>query len=406
MNPFDVSEIRKDFPILQTKIYGKDLIYFDNGATAQKPQRVIDRMQAYYETENSNVHRGVHYLSDKATNAYEASRKTIQNFIKAESSDEIIFTKGTTDSINTLAFSLGEGLISGDEILISGMEHHSNIVPWQMLCERKGCLLKIMPLLPDGSLDLEALPKQFNERTKIVSISHVSNAMGIINPIDHIIELAHAKNAMVIVDAAQSIQHQKIDVQQINCDFLMFSGHKLFGPTGIGILYGKKALLDVMPPYQGGGDMIEKVSFEKTTYNVTPLKFEAGTPNIVGAIGLAEAIAYLESIDLVGAFAHEHRIGEYLRTELAKIPELRFYGTASKRYSTSSFLVGDLHPFDVGTLLDKQGIAVRTGHHCTQPLMQFFNIPGTVRASLAFYNTEDEIDVFIIALQRSIQMLS
>ena len=406
MSAFNVNEIRADFPILNESVHGKPLIYFDNGATSQKPNAVIERISRYYTHENANVHRGVHFLSDQATNAYEQARTTIARYINAEHSQEIIFTKGTTDSINTVAFSLGETLEPGDEILISGMEHHSNIVPWQMLCERKGTVLKVIPVTPAGTLDLEAFEGLLSERTKLLSIIHISNTLGTINPVGQLIQKAHALGAKVLLDAAQSIQHLPIDVQSLGCDFLTFSGHKVFGPTGIGILYGKKAVLDELPPYQGGGDMIEQVSFEKTTYNGLPLKFEAGTPNISGAIALGAAFDYLSSIDLKGAFQHEHALGTYLRARMREIPSIRFIGEAPETCSTLSFLIGDLHPFDLGTLLDKQGIAVRTGHHCTQPLMKQFNIPGTVRASLAFYNTTEEIDQFVVALERSILLLS
>lgn len=406
MKGFDVSRIRKDFPILEKSVNGKPLIYFDNGATSQKPRQVIERISTYYLHENSNVHRGVHFLSDQATLAYEAARKTIAEYIHAQYSQEIIFTKGTTDAINTIAFSFGETLKPGDEILISGMEHHSNIVPWQMLCERKGTILKVIPVTPEGTLDIEAFNALLSVRTKLLSIIHISNTLGTINPVQTLIEKAHNVGAKVLVDAAQSIQHLPIDVQSLDCDFLAFSGHKVFGPTGIGVLYGKKELLDQLPPYQGGGDMIEQVSFEKTTYNELPLKFEAGTPNIEGAIALGAAFQYLNSIDRTGAYKHEYELNNYLRSRMKEIPEVRFIGEAPETCSTLSFLIGDLHPFDMGTLLDKQGIAVRTGHHCTQPLMKQFNIPGTVRASLAFYNTTEEIDQFIIALNRSIQLLS
>lgn len=406
MKGFDVSRIRKDFPILEKSVNGKPLIYFDNGATSQKPRQVIERISTYYLHENSNVHRGVHFLSDQATLAYEAARKTIAEYIHAQYSQEIIFTKGTTDAINTIAFSFGETLKPGDEILISGMEHHSNIVPWQMLCERKGTILKVIPVTPEGTLDLEGFNALLSVRTKLLSIIHISNTLGTINPVQTLIEKAHYVGAKVLVDAAQSIQHLPIDVQSIDCDFLAFSGHKVFGPTGIGVLYGKKELLDQLPPYQGGGDMIEQVSFEKTTYNELPLKFEAGTPNIEGAIALGAAFQYLNSIDRTGAYKHEHELNNYLRSRMKEIPKVRFIGEAPETCSTLSFLIGDLHPFDMGTLLDKQGIAVRTGHHCTQPLMKQFNIPGTVRASMAFYNTTEEIDQFIIAINRSIQLLS
>lgn len=406
MNTFNVEEIRGNFPILNQEIHGKPLVYFDNGATSQKPQCVIDRITNYYARENANVHRGVHFLSDQATNAYEAARQTIAEFIHAKQSQEIIFTKGTTDGINAIAFSLGESLQPGDEIIISGMEHHANIVPWQMLCARKQTLLRVIPVLENGTLDLDTFESLLNERTKLVSILQVSNTLGTINPVKWMIQKAHSVGAKVLIDAAQSIQHLPIDVQALGCDFLVFSGHKVFGPTGIGVLYGKKEILNELPPYQGGGDMIETVTFEKTTYNELPFKFEAGTPNIGGAIALGASFTYLNSIDLQGAYQHEHELGQYLREKMGEIPSIRFIGTAPETCSTVSFLVGNLHPFDLGTLLDKQGVAVRTGHHCTQPLMQQFKIPGTLRASLAFYNTKAEIDVFITALTRSIRMLA
>ncbi|MCF8269985.1 MAG: cysteine desulfurase [Crocinitomicaceae bacterium] len=406
MSEFNVNQIRADFPILKESVNGKPLIYFDNGATSQKPSHVIERISSYYTHENSNVHRGVHFLSDQATNAYEQARTTIAQYINALHSKEVVFTKGTTDSINTVAFSMGETLKAGDEILISGMEHHSNIVPWQMLCERKGTVLKVIPVTPEGTLDLEAFDALLSERTKLLSIIHISNTLGTINPVKYLIEKAHQVGAKVLLDAAQSIQHLPIDVQTLDCDFLTFSGHKVFGPTGIGILYGKKDVLEPLPPYQGGGDMIDQVSFEKTTYNGLPLKFEAGTPNISGAIALGAAFNYLTSIDLPGAFKHEHTLGTYLRARMREIPGVRFIGEAPETSSTLSFLIGDIHPLDLGTLLDKQGIAVRTGHHCTQPLMKQFNIPGTVRASLAFYNTTEEIDQFIVAVERSMHLLS
>ena len=406
MGAFNVEEIRKDFPILGELVHGKPLIYFDNGASAQKPRAVIQRISDYYSHEHANVHRGVHYLSAQATEEYEKARQSIADFIGAENQREIIFTKGTTDGINTVAFSLGETLNSGDEILISAMEHHSNIVPWQMLCERKNLHLRIIPVLENGTLDLEVYEKMLSERTKIVSITHISNTLGTINPVQWIIEKAHAVGAKVLLDAAQSIQHLPINVSELDCDFLVFSGHKVFGPTGIGILYGKTSVLEAMPPYQGGGDMIDQVSFEKTSYAGLPLKFEAGTPNIAGAIGLGAAITYLNQIDLKGAFAHEAALGEYLRKKMRNIESIRFIGDAPETCSTLSFLVGAIHPFDMATLLDQQGIAVRTGHHCTQPLMQQYKISGTVRASLAFYNTHEEIDNFINAINRSIQLLS
>ena len=406
MSTFHVNQVRKDFPILDMKIHGKPLIYFDNGATSQKPTQVISRINRYYENENANVHRGVHYLSDQATQAYEEARTNIASFIGASSPKEIVFTKGTTDGINTIAYSLGELLQVGDEILISGMEHHANIVPWQLLCERKGTILKVIPVLEDGTLDLEAFSRLLSNKTKLLSVVHVSNTLGTINPLDFLIKQAKSVGALVMVDAAQSIQHLPIDVQTLGCDFLVFSGHKVFGPTGIGVLYGKLDLLNSLPPYQGGGDMIDQVTFEKTTYQEAPLKFEAGTPNIAGAIALSEAFHYLNSLDLQSAFAHELTLGQYLRANMKDLPSMRFIGEAPDTCATLSFLVGKIHPLDLGTLLDKQGIAVRTGHHCTQPLMHRFNIPGTVRASLSFYNTQEEIDQFIIALERSIHLLS
>jgi cysteine desulfurase/selenocysteine lyase len=406
MLPFDVHEIRKDFPILLESVHGKPLIYFDNGASSQKPTRVIDRIKHYYEHEHSNVHRGIHYLSFTATQAYEAARQAVARFIGSSTPQEIVFTKGTTDGINTVAYSFGETLKAGDEILITGMEHHSNIVPWQLLCERRGLMLKVLPVLENGTLDLAKLDHLLSEKTAIVSLVHVSNTLGTVNPVKEIIEKAHAVGAKVLLDAAQSIQHLPINVQALDCDFLVFSGHKVFAPTGIGVLYAKHALLESMPPYQGGGDMIERVTFEKTTYAPVPLKFEAGSPNISGAIALGEAFAFLESIDLPGAYEHEATLGKYLRLRMKEIPGVRFIGEAPETCSTLSFLVGNLHPSDLGTLLDQQGIAVRTGHHCTQPLMTQFQIPGTVRASLAFYNTLKEIDNFIHALERAIKLLA
>ena len=405
MVAFDVREIRKDFPILEETVHGQPLVYFDNGATSQKPLHVIQRINDYYTHENANIHRGVHHLSARATEAYEMARETVRRFINAASTEEIVFTKGATDAINLVAFSFGETLQPGDEILISGMEHHANIVPWQMLCERKGTVLKVIPVTPSGTLNLEAVDSLLSERTKLLSIIHVSNTLGTINPVANLIKKAHGVGAKVLVDAAQSIQHLPIDVQTLGCDFLTFSGHKVFGPTGIGVLFGKRSIMENLPPYQGGGDMIEQVSFEKTTYNGLPLKFEAGTPHIEGAIGLGSALMYLENIDLHGAFAHEHLLGQYLRQRMREIPKVRFVGEAPETCSTLSFLVGEIHPLDLGTLLDQQGIAVRTGHHCTQPLMTQFQIPGTIRASLAFYNTTEEIDYFINALQRAIKLL-
>ena len=403
--PFSVHTIRELFPALRQKVYGKPLIYFDNGATSQKPQIVLDTLAQYYALENANIHRGVHYLSQQATSAYEAARRTIQQYIHAKAPEEIIFTKGTTDSINLVAFSFGERLKAGDEILISAMEHHSNIVPWQLLCERKGCVLRVIPISKKGELDLATFEQMLNERTKLLAITHISNTLGTINPVKELIAKAHTAGAKVLLDGAQSIQHLGIDVQDLNCDFYTFSGHKVFGPTGIGILYGKEALLETMPPYQGGGDMISKVTFERSTYNTLPLKFEAGTPHIAGAIGLGSAIDFLNSIDMSAAAAHELELTKYAQGILDTFEGLHIIGEAKNKTSVVSFTIDHMHPFDIGTLLDKQGIAVRTGHHCTQPLMDFFQIPGTVRASFAFYNTKEEIDTFVAALERSMQIL-
>jgi cysteine desulfurase/selenocysteine lyase len=405
MSKFDVQRIRKDFPILNRKVYGKDLIYFDNGATSQKPQLVIDAIQKYYTTDNSNIHRGVHFLSQEATSQYEQARKTIQKYINAAHSEEVLFTKGTTDSINLIAFSLGETLKKGDEIVISAMEHHSNIVPWQMLCDRKECVLRVIPINADGELMMDEFHSLLNEKTKLVSITHISNTLGTINPVEEITKAAHAVGALVFLDGAQSIQHMKVDMQALDCDFYAFSGHKVFGPTGVGILYGKRNILNALPPYQGGGDMIAKVSFEKTTYNELPHKFEAGTPDIAGGICLGKAIEYLSSLDIRQLQQHEQDLGKYAENELKSMKGVRIIGTAKNKISVISFIVEGAHPFDVGTLLDKQGIAIRTGHHCTQPLMDIFKIPGTIRASFAFYNSKEEVDIFITALKRSVAML-
>lgn len=402
---FNVEEIRKQFPTLHREVYGKPLIYFDNGATSQKPQVVIDAINQYYTSENANIHRGVHYLSQKATDAYEEARRIVQLFIHAKHDHEVIFTKGTTDGINLVAFCFGELLKAGDEILISGMEHHSNIVPWQMLCERKGLNLKVIPVLDNGELDMVAFEALLSEKTKLVSVTHISNTLGTINPVKTIIEKAHAVGAKVLLDGAQSIQHMQINVQELDCDFYAFSSHKVFGPTGAGVLYGKEAILNEMPPYQGGGDMIAKVTFEKTTYNELPFKFEAGTPHIIGGIATGTALQFLSGLDAEAIHEHELELLEYAQGKLLEIDGLRIIGTATEKTSVVSFFIDGLHPFDVGTLLDKQGIAVRTGHHCTQPLMDRFEIPGTIRASFAFYNTKEEIDLFINALNRSINML-
>lgn len=403
--PFIVREIREEFPALRQQVYGKNLIYFDNGATSQKPQVVLDAINKYYSKDNANIHRGVHFMSQRATTEFEEARKIIQRYIKARKSEEVIFTKGTTDSINLVAFSFGELLKEGDEIMITAMEHHSNIVPWQMLCERKNLKLRVAPINKKGELIMEEFDKLLNERTKLVSITHISNTLGTINPVKEIAQKAHAVGAKILVDGAQSIQHMPIDVKDLDCDFFVFSSHKVFGPTGIGVLYGKEDLLDKMPPYQGGGDMISKVTFERTTYNELPFKFEAGTPHIAGGICLGEAIKFLSQLDIDAIQRHEKELAEYAQDMLDTFEGMRIIGEAKHKTSVVSFVVDGIHPFDLGTLLDKQGIAVRTGHHCTQPLMDFFGIPGTVRASFAFYNTRQEIDTFIAAVEKSIGML-
>ena len=403
--PFSVREIREEFPALRQQIYGKNLIYFDNGATSQKPQIVLDAINKFYSKENANIHRGVHFMSQKATTEYEESRKRIQKYINARKSEEIIFTKGTTDGINLVASSYGELLQAGDEIIISAMEHHSNIVPWQMLCIRKGLGLRVAPINKKGELLMDEFEKMLSKKTKLVAITHISNTLGTINPVKEVIEKAHAVGAKVLVDGAQSIQHMRVDVKDLNCDFYVFSSHKVFGPTGIGVLYGKEDLLDRMPPYQGGGDMISRVTFERTTYNELPFKFEAGTPHIAGGICLGTAFQFLESIDMTAAEKHERELAKYAEDMLDTFEGLNIIGEAKNKTSVVSFTVDGLHPFDIGTLLDKQGIAVRTGHHCTQPLMDFYKIPGTVRASFAFYNTKQEIDTFVAALEKSISML-
>ena len=403
--PFSVREIREQFPALRQQVYGKNLIYFDNGATSQKPQVVLDAINKYYSKDNANIHRGVHFMSQRATTEFEEARKIIQQYINAKSSDEVIFTKGTTDGINLVATSFGEMLKEGDEIVITAMEHHSNIVPWQMLCERKNLKLRVAPINKKGELIMEEFDKLLNERTKLVSVTQISNTLGTINPVKELAAKAHAVGAKILVDGAQSIQHMPIDVRDMDCDFFVFSSHKVFGPTGIGVLYGKEALLEKMPPYQGGGDMIAKVTFEKTTYNELPFKFEAGTPHIAGGICLGEAIRFLSGLDINTIQQHEKELAEYAQDMLDTFEGMRIIGEAKHKTSVVSFVVDGLHPFDIGTLLDKQGIAVRTGHHCTQPLMDFFGIPGTVRASFAFYNTRQEVDQFIAAVEKSIQML-
>lgn len=390
----DINKIRKDFPILEEKIHGKALVYLDNAATTQKPRQVIDKLTEYYYKYNSNIHRGVHYLSNKSTDGNENARAIVQNFIHAKHSHEVIFTSGTTDSVNLVANSFGDRYIGqGDEVIVSEMEHHSNIVPWQLLCERKKAKLKVLPFDDSGELMIEKLDGLITDSTKIIAINHISNSLGTINPIGEIIKIAHARNVRVLVDAAQSIQHKKIDVQELDVDFLVFSGHKIYGPTGIGVLYGKEELLNAMPPWKGGGEMIQEVTFEKTTYNELPFKFEAGTPNYIDAIGLGAAIEYVQSIGLHEIDAYEQELVEYATQKLLTIKGLKIYGTAKEKTSVISFLVDGIHFYDMGMLLDQLGIAVRTGTHCTEPVMQHFKIDGTVRASFSFYNTKEEIDV-------------
>ncbi|MDP4226733.1 MAG: cysteine desulfurase [Bacteroidota bacterium] len=402
---FDVKKIREDFPILKQQVYGHPLVYFDNGATTQKPNVVIDAVSDFYRTSYSTIHRGVHYLSEQATEAYEGAREKIQHFINAEYSQEIIFTSGATGSLNAFAFSFGEKYIhEGDEIIISAMEHHSNLVPWQMLCQRKKAKLKFIPFNDDGVLDQEAYHNLFTDKTKLVSVVHVSNTLGTINPVKEMVEYAHQHGALVMLDGAQAIQHQDIDVRDLNCDFYAFSGHKIYGPTGIGILYGKEKYLNEMPPYQGGGDMVDCVTLENTTYNDLPFKFEAGTTNFVGAIGLGVAIDYVNSVGIADIHAWENELLQYATKKLKKVEGLRIYGNSPDKACILSFLMGDIHPYDVGMVLDKMGVAVRTGTHCTQPIMDHFNIEGTLRASLAFYNTKEEIDILYDALLKAKKM--
>ena len=406
LEKFDIQKVRADFPLLKREVNGKPLVYLDNGATTQKPKAVIDAITNYYSDMNSNVHRGVHYLSQISTDAFEVTRRKVQEFINAKEDFEVIITKGTTDSINLVASCYGKAFVhEGDEIIISAMEHHSNIVPWQMLCEEKGAVLRVIPMNEKGELDLEAYKNLLSEKTKLVSVTYVSNSLGTINPIKEIIDLAHAKNVPVLVDAAQAIQHIKIDVQELDVDFLAFSGHKMYAPTGVGVLYGKKDLLNAMPPYQGGGDMIKDVTFEKTTYNELPFKFEAGTPNIEAGICLAAAIDYINELGIDNIKAYEDELLEYATTKIKEIPGVKIIGEAAKKSSVLSFVVDGVHPYDIGVILDKLGIAVRTGHHCAQPVMDQFCIPGTVRASLAVYNTKEDIDTFIAGLTRALNML-
>jgi len=398
---FNVEALRADFPILRRQVHGKPLVYLDNAATAQKPQTVIDTLSRYYEQENANIHRGVHYLSERATEEYEAARKTIQYFLNAADASEIIFVRGATEGINLVAQTYGRANVGrGDEVLISAMEHHSNIVPWQILCEEKGAKLRVIPINDSGELIWEEFEKLLGSRTKMVAVTHVSNALGTINPVRRIVQQAHRANVPVLVDGAQSVPHLEVDVQALDCDFFVFSGHKLYGPTGIGILYGKSALLDAMPPYQGGGDMISSVTFEKTIYNKLPYKFEAGTPHIAGGIGLGCAIGYLNGVGFESVERHEHGLLEYATQAVTEIPGLRVVGTAAEKAGVLSFVMEGIHPHDIGTILDQQGIAIRTGHHCAQPVMQRFGIPATARASFALYNTREEVDALVSGLRK------
>jgi cysteine desulfurase / selenocysteine lyase len=404
---FNVEKIRKDFPLLKQKVHGKPLVYLDNAATTQKPLAVIEAMDKYYREYNSNIHRGLHLLSEKATEAYEAARIKVQQFVNATSSKEIIFTRGTTEGINLVAQTWGrKNVNAGDEILISAMEHHSNIVPWQMLCEEKGAYLKVAPIDDSGELFMEEFKKLFSGKTKLLAITHVSNALGTVNPIAEIIQYAHAQGVKVLVDGAQGVPHTAVDVQKLDCDFYVFSGHKIYGPTGIGVLYGKYELLDQMPPYQGGGDMITSVTFEKTLYKKPPQKFEAGTPAIAEVIGLGAALDYVTKIGLANIATHEQYLLSYGTRKLLEIPGLKLIGTAKQKAGVISFTLAEIHPHDIGTILDRQGVAIRAGHHCAQPVMDRFQIPATARASLGFYNTPEELDVLTKAIRKVLEVFS
>ena len=402
---YDINKVREDFPILSRQIYGKPLVYFDNGATTQKPLCVLDAMRNEYLNVNANVHRGVHYLSQQATDLHEAARETVRKFINAPKVEEVIFTRGTTESLNLVVSSFGDRFLSeGDEVIVSVMEHHSNIVPWQLLAAKKGIAIKVIPMTDEGDVIMEEYEKLFNEKTRIVSITQVSNVLGTINPVKEMIRIAHENEVPVMVDGAQSTPHMKVDVQDLDCDFFAFSGHKIYGPTGIGVLYGKEKWLDEMPPYQGGGEMIESVSFEKTTFEKLPFKFEAGTPDYVATHGLATALNYVTELGLDNIFAHEQELTRYAMEQLNEIPGMRLFGTSQHKDALISFLVGDIHHLDMGTLLDRLGIAVRTGHHCAEPLMHRLGISGTVRASFALYNTKEEVDALIAGIKRVSQM--
>lgn len=398
--PLDAEVLRADFPVLSERVNGKPLVYLDNAASTQKPRVVIERLKRFYETENANVHRGVHVLSQRATDAYEGARERVRGFINASDSKEIIFVRGATEAINLVAWSFGQRFVKkDDEIIISTMEHHSNIVPWQMLCERTGAHLRVIPMNRDGELDMDAYADMLGSRTRLVAVGHVSNALGTVNPVGEIIDKAHRKNIPVLVDGAQSVPHMPVDVKEMGCDFFVFSGHKMYGPTGIGVLYGRAELLNDMPPYQGGGDMIRSVTFEKTTFNSLPYKFEAGTPDISGAVGLAAAMEYLTGIGMARIAAHESSLLEYATPRLRELEGFTIYGNAEDKAAVISFLFGDVHPHDIGTILDQSGVAIRTGHHCAQPVMDFYAIPATARASFGLYNTRRDVDRLVDGLK-------
>ena len=397
----DLNKIREDFPILSRTVYNRPLVYLDNGATTQKPRCVVDAITDEYYSVNANVHRGVHFLSQQATELHEASRETVRRFINARSTNEIVFTRGTTESINLLAYSFGEAMMKeGDEVIISTMEHHSNIVPWQLLAERKGIRLRVIPITDEGELMMDEYERLFTEKTRLVSVMHVSNVLGTVNPVRRIIDIAHSHGVPVLIDGAQSTPHFAVDMQELDCDFFAFSGHKIYGPTGIGVLYGKEEWLDRLPPYQGGGEMIKNVSFEKTTFNELPYKFEAGTPDYVATHALAKALDYVSEIGMDNIWHHEQELTRYAMERMAEIPGMRFIGTAPEKDAVISFLVGDIHHLDMGTLLDRLGIAVRTGHHCAEPLMRRMGIEGTVRASFGLYNTKEEVDILVAGIDR------
>lgn len=407
ISTLDFETIRADFPLLENTMRGKPIVFLDSAASSQKPKVVIDAISEYYNKQHANVHRGAYELSQEATDAFELGRERVRKFLNAESSDEIIFTRGTTESINLVASSFGrKNLKEGDEVIISAMEHHSNIVPWQMICEERNAKLRVIPINEKGEIILEEYKALINERTKIVSIVHISNALGTINPVKEVIDIAHTFNIPVLIDGAQATLHSKVDVKELDADFYAFSAHKVYGPTGIGVLYGKRELLDAMPPYQGGGEMIESVSFENTTFNKIPFKFEAGTPNIAGVIGLGVALEYVTSIGYEAIQNHEQKLLDYATAQLQEIEGLRIIGTAENKASVISFIVDGVHPYDLGTILDKLGIAVRTGHHCTQPLMEHFQIPGTVRASFALYSSIEDVDKLVDGVKRAVNMLS